>query len=309
MTALKKEFRGLCLVLAAIAGALAAACEREAVGVPGPDPQIVTALTGGVIPRNGEIELVFTEEQDISKPLRSNFLRIKPAVNGSLSWKNNYTLVFSPASLLPAAQRFEATAGDKALGIPPFSFSFETSPALVELSLDPVAVTEGGDALVSGLLATDEGEAISRIEKAVSSPELGKPRWTHAESEHRFAFDPVKREADGRTVSVRWDGNALGAKENGTLPVRIPGNAVFEAVDCRIRERGALEVTFSAPLKPDQDLRGFISLSGDTNVRYSIEGNLVKIFGVQGADGVGPGAELLIQDLPDSNGAILARPV
>jgi uncharacterized protein YfaS (alpha-2-macroglobulin family) len=308
MTARKQRFQGLFFMVVLIAAALTA-CARKASELPGPDPLTVSALTGGVIPRNGEIELVFTEGQDTSKPLHAGFLRIKPAVKGSLSWKNNYTLVFTPNSLLPAGRRYEVTAGDKTSGIAPFAFAFETSPAMVEVSLDPVAVNEGGDALVSGFVSADEGEETGRVEKIVSSPELGKPRWTHEEGKHRFAFAPVKRDAGGRTVSVRWDGNALGSKEKGTLPVRIPGNASFEAMDCRIRERGVLEITFSAPLKPDQDLRGFISLSGDTNIRYSIEGNVVKIFGVQGTDGVGPGAALSIQDLADIDGNVLAVPV
>ncbi|MDR3174590.1 MAG: alpha-2-macroglobulin, partial [Treponema sp.] len=308
MTARNRGPQGLCFMIAAIA-AVFTACGREDSEIPGPDPRIVSALTGSVIPRNGEIELVFTEEQNTSKPLHAGFLRIKPAIKGSLSWRNNYTLVFTPSSLLPAGQRYEVRAEDKASGIAVFTFSFETSPAMVEVSLDPVAVNEGGEALVSGLLSVDEGEETGRVERVISSPDLGKPRWTHEEGKHRFAFDPVKREAEGRAVSVRWDGGALGSKEKGTLPVWIPGNIVFEAVDYRVRERGVLEITFSAPLKTDLDLRGFISLSGNTDIRYSIEGNLVKIFGVQGTEGVAPGAELLIQDLPDINGNILVTPV
>jgi uncharacterized protein YfaS (alpha-2-macroglobulin family) len=285
------------------------ACDRKGPALPGPDPQVISALTGGVIPRNGEIELVFTEEQDTSKPLHGGFLRIKPAVKGALSWKNNYTLVFTPKALLPAGRRYEVTAGDAAAGIPPFAFAFETSPALVAVRLDPVAVNQEGEALVSGFVSADEGEPISRVETIVSSPELGKPRWTHEEGKHRFVFDPVKQGTGERTVSVRWDGTALGSKEQGTLPVRIPGKASFAVMDCRVRERGILEITFSAPLKPDQDLRGFVSLSGDTNIRYAVEGNVVKIFGVQGTDGVGPGAVLHIQDLADIDGNALAAPV
>ncbi|MDR3115359.1 MAG: alpha-2-macroglobulin, partial [Treponema sp.] len=308
MASRKKGSLNVSVMVIVIAAAVTA-CGPQESEIPGPDPRIVSALTRGVIPRNSEIELVFTEEQDTSKPLHASFLRVKPGIKGSLSWRNKYTLVFTPQSLLAAGQRYEATAEDKLLGIPPFSFTFEASPALVEVSMNPITVNETGDAVVSGFLSVDEGEEISRVENVIGSPDLGKPRWTHEEGKHRFAFDPVKREAGGRTVSVRWDGNALGSKEKGTLPVRIPGNALFEAVDYRVRERGVLEITFSAPLKPDLDLRGFVSLSGNTNIRYAIEGNLVKIFGVQGAEGVGPGAELLIQDLPDIDGNVLATPV
>jgi uncharacterized protein YfaS (alpha-2-macroglobulin family) len=297
------------MIVPFVALALAfAACNREKAALPAPDPRILSALTGGVISRNSGIEMVFTEEQDTSKPLRTGFLRISPSIKGSLSWKNAYTLLFTPASLLPAGQRFEARAEDKVAGIPSFSFSFETSPALVEVSLDPVAVDEGGNALVSGVLLADEGEDLARLEKVISSSELGSPRWIHEEGKHRFAFNPAQREKAGRNVWVAWDGKTLGSPGKGSLPVRIPGSGSFEAVDYRIRDRGVLEITFSAPLKQDQDLRGFISLSGNTNIRYSIENNLVKIFGVQGSDGVGPGSELLIQDLADMDGNVLASP-
>jgi uncharacterized protein YfaS (alpha-2-macroglobulin family) len=309
MIARKTGFRGLFLMTVLIAALTAAACNPGVSELPGPDPRILSALSGGVLSRNSEIELVFTEEQNTSKPLRASFLQIKPAIKGSLSWKNNYTLVFSPASLLPAARRYEVKVEDKERGIPAFTFAFETSPAMVEVNLDPVAVTEEGNALVSGSLSVDEGEETSRVERVISSPDLGKPRWTHENGTHRFAFEPVKREAAIRNVSVAWDGGVLGSKEKGMLPVRIPGSGSFEPVDYRIREQGVLEITFSAPLKPNKDLRGFVSLSGNTNIRYSIEGNLVKIFGIQGADGVRPGAELLIQDLADIDGNVLARPV
>ncbi|MDR1072846.1 MAG: alpha-2-macroglobulin, partial [Treponema sp.] len=284
-----------------------AACNRESATIP--DPQIISAHTGGVISRNSAIEMVFTEEQDSSKPLSSSFVRIKPAVKGDLAWKNNYTLVFTPASLLLANQQYEVTVENESAGIAPFAFSFETRPPLAEVTLEPVRVDGKGNALVSGILTVDEGEEIDRIERVISSPELGKPQWTHEDETHRFAFDAVKRESDSRVVSVRWDGGALGSKDKGSLPVSIPGDSVFEAMGFRMADRGVLEVTFSAPLKQDQDLRGFISLSGDTNVRYSIDGNVVKIFGAQGSDGVSSGAEIFIQDLADIDGNVLARPV
>jgi uncharacterized protein YfaS (alpha-2-macroglobulin family) len=305
----RQGLRALGGIVVLIAGAAGiAACGRGAPEIPGPDSRIVSALTGGIVPRNGEIEVVFTEEQDSSKPLSSGFLRIKPAVKGALAWRNSYTLVFTPASLLLASQRYEVTVGDRASGISPFAFSFETRPPLAEVTLEPVRVDGDGNVLVSGILAVDEGEDAGRVERVISSPEMGKPQWTHEEL-HRFVFKSVKREPAGRTVSVVWDGGALGSKDRGSLPVRIPGSGTFEALDVRIRERGVLEVTFSAPLKQDQDLRGFVSLSGETNVRYSIDGNVVKIFGAQGAEGVPSGAELLIQDLTDADGNVLVTPV
>jgi hypothetical protein len=73
-------------------------------------------------------------------------------------------------------------------------------------------------------------------------------------------------------------------------------------------DNGVITVSFSSPVRTYSDLRGFISLSGKTDVRYSLEGNIIRIFG-DAAGGIPPGAELLIQDLEDINGNLLITPV
>jgi uncharacterized protein YfaS (alpha-2-macroglobulin family) len=288
-----------------IGGAVFLSCGRPEA----PDSRYVTAFTGGIILRSDPVEVVFARARDTSISLPEGSVRLKPAVGGTLSWKDEYTLVFTPSSLLKGDTEYTVTVDEKKPELKPFSFRFKTQPPLLEVTVDPVRIDGSGDILVEGFVVVDRGTPPEEIEKIVGSSELGEAEWTHEDGSHRFRFRPVKMEEGIRTAAITWSGRSLGSREEGFTTVRIPGSSAFEMVELRQNE-GILEVAFSAPIKSYPDLRGFVSLSGNTDVRYSLEGNIVRIFGSQGgAEGIPPGTELLIQDLEDINGNVLLEPV
>ena len=285
-----------------IGGALILSCGAKK---PSPDPQFVAAVSGGVLGKMAPVKVVFTQSQDISKTLDPKVFSFHPAAKGTVSWQDEYTLVFSPTESLKPGQRYQVQVNLS--GIPVFSFDFMTALPSLSVNIDPIQIDENGDVLVRGIVHVDEGEEISVIEQTVSSPELGKPSWLHENNVHRFTFNPVQRFETSRTASITWDGKSLGSKEKGFTSVVIPGLEIFEVVSLR-EDDGVIEVSFSSPLKAYTDLRGFISLSGKTDVRYSLEGNIVRIFG-DSSGGIPTGAELTIQDLEDINGRPLAVPI
>jgi uncharacterized protein YfaS (alpha-2-macroglobulin family) len=274
----------------------------------------------------------FTEAQDVSRPLSRNVFRLRPRAAGTVSWRDEFTLVFTPDEPLSPGKRYQAVvdlpaarsrgdaaealsgaespASPGAASIPPFSFSFGTQVPFVEVAFDPVRINGEGAVLISGTLLAEDGAPPGRVERVINSPELGRPQWTHGDNEHHFRFEPLIRGNAAKTVAVSWSGRPLGAREKGFTTFRVPGADVFEVMDIRKIDGGILEVSFSSLLKPDQDLRGFISLGGDTDPRYSLDGNVVRIFGSPaGGETPLPGSELRIQDLTDGAGNPLARPV
>ncbi|MCL1813085.1 MAG: MG2 domain-containing protein, partial [Treponema sp.] len=299
-------------------------CKQEAFDPP--SPELVSAYSGGVVDRGGPIVVEFTLDFDTSVPIPADAFRLSPSAKGTLSWENSYTLVFTPTqplkpgtnykvhvnpaklAMLPPQEEIESTAEIILPEITPFSFSFTTSVPALEILLDPVKVDKDGKVLVGGVLLTEKSAENTKIEKTILSKDLGKVSWNHQNDEHRFSFDPVAKEDESREVTINWDGNPIGVKEKGTLPVTIPGNR-FEVMEIRF-VNGVIEVAFSAPLKPDQNLGGFVSLSGNTQIRYSLDGNIIRIYGEQGKSDVIPeGAVLVIQDIPDMYGNVLAERV
>ncbi|MCL2801177.1 MAG: MG2 domain-containing protein [Treponema sp.] len=272
-----------------------------------PDPFYVSAVSAGVLDRNSPVVVEFTNSQDISVPLASNAFTINPRIHGALSWQDEYTLVFTPSEPFKSGQRYRVNINIP--GVPSFGFEFTAAVPLFNVELDPVRLNSDDDVLISGILKFDSDgeEQISKIEQTVSSRELGRPSWTHENGVHRFSFPSVSRTEASRTVEVTWNGSPLGIKENGFTTVMIPGLDIFQMINLNYAN-GIIEVAFSKNIKANQDLRGFISLSGNTNVRYSTEGNIVRIFG-DTSGGIPAGAELVIQDLEDTEGKRLSVPV
>jgi len=270
-----------------------------------PDSEYISAVSGGIVPRTSPITVEFTRSQDTSIPLESNAFVLNPKTKGTVSWQNEFTLIFTPSEPLKSGRLYKAHV--KLPGIPVFNFEFIASHPVFHVDFNPVQLGNDYDVLITGVLETDEKADVSKIEQTVNSSELGRPTWIHEDGRHFFTFAPVSRGDTSRTVEITWNGNPLGIKEEGYTTMLIPGLESFEMLGLNFDD-GVIEVSFSGNLNPNMDLRGFISLSGITDVRYALEGNTVKIFG-DNSGGMPAGAQLLIQDLEDTRGNRLAAPV
>jgi uncharacterized protein YfaS (alpha-2-macroglobulin family) len=285
-----------------LAGILVVSCTGKK---PGPDPDYVAAVSGGILGRTEAVKVVFTQSQDISIQPNSSVFVLNPAAKGFVSWQDEYTLVFTPAEALKPGQLYQAQV--KLGDIPPFGFEFMTTAPYLSVSLEPVQIDESGNVFIRGLVNVEEDAEISKIERTINSRELGTVLWNHENGMHRFSFNPVTRMEAPRTVSITWDGIPLGSSEQGFTTVEIPGLNTFKMTGIST-DNGIIMVSFSSPVRTYSDLRGFISLSGKTDVRYSLEDNIIRIFG-DNSGGIPPGAELLIQDLEDVDGNPLITPV
>jgi uncharacterized protein YfaS (alpha-2-macroglobulin family) len=335
------KIRNKLMMMSLAAALLALGCAPSGKAAADPDPQLVAAFSGGVVERYGPVTVEFTRDFDVSAPVPQDAFRLEPAAKGTLSWRNSFTLDFTPLQPLRPGKAYtayvnpaklklaeaEAPASEAAASVeaaasaetalPPeavsplayevFSFAFTASISTLEIDLDPVRIDESGMAVISGLALAERGAPSGLIEKTVQSSVLGKASWSHEGDVHRFRFAPLAREAGERMVQITWDGGALESKDRGSVQVAIPGTASFKLLKIQARE-GFIELTFSAALKPNQDLRGFINLSTGTELRYSIDSNLVRVYGEPGA-GIPDGAVLTVQDLSDAEGNVLAEPV
>ncbi|MDR2149217.1 MAG: alpha-2-macroglobulin [Spirochaetaceae bacterium] len=287
--------------------------KKESIDLKGPDPLKVAAVSGGIVQRTSPLEVLFTYEQNTERAMPKTAFRLEPAAKGTAAWKDSHTLVFTPDEALKAGTRYTAIVDLSALSdIAPFIFNFETPIPIVDVSFEPVVIDENNQALIAGRVIADKNNDLKTIQKIIHKSELGVPTWTEQEDGYHFAFKPVERGEFIRSITISWSGNPVGAQESGLTTVLIPGTDRFEVLDIVPDGNGALEIVFSSPLRQDQDLRGFVSLAGNTNIRYALNNNIVTIFGAQDTDGIEeipPGSELLIQDLQDINGRLLFEPV
>jgi uncharacterized protein YfaS (alpha-2-macroglobulin family) len=277
------------------------------------------ALTSGSISPRTPIRVVFNEPQDTGFPLAPDVFRIRDAGfgayhKGSVFWEDRWTLGFIPSAPLRAEARYVAFVdmGKTGAGIPPFSFDFTVEPPSLKVDLAPVQIDGNGDALVTGTLELSGGAGGENVEKLISAPGLGRVSWVHQGNIHRFSFPPQKREIEARSVEISWSGKSVGSKDRGSAELILPGLGRFEVLEIREKGGSVIEIVFSKPLKPDQDLRGFVSLStspenSPNDIRYTVEGNVVKVYS---GNGIIPGSSVLsVRELSGEDGTVLHQPV
>ncbi|MDR1868323.1 MAG: alpha-2-macroglobulin [Treponema sp.] len=274
--------------------------------VSAPDPRIVAGINSGK--RFDPLEIVFTTEQNTAEEPVPETFKITPATAGTVDWKDEHTLRFTPHEPFTAGEQYHVNVHIPSLE--PFGFSFEIPFSHISVSFNPVYVTDSNESTVSGTISAERDAIPDHVEQILAaSPLLGKPTWEHSGTVHRFAYAPLKPGAHARTVTIDWSGLPVGTSDRGTETIRIPGTELFEILAINPVDSASLEIVFSAPLKKNQDLRGFIALSTQDTVRYTIDNNIVTVFGSQNGERVNipVGSALTIQEVPDAQGRILAE--
>lgn len=303
------------LLVILVVAALITGCTSSTARLPGPDPHVVSALSGPTIGRTDPLRIVFVASFDTGKAIPADAIHIEPSVDGTLSWQDEHTLLFSPQHILPGGKRYTVTVYPEKLPwnctSAAFQFQFETDLSAYQVNLDPLKVTSDGLAHVSGTILTDRGENQRNIEHTLSFSGLSDIRWDHRDGEHHFTFKAVKRSDKPIQVRLAWNGKAIGAPVQGSKTITISPIDRFEVLDIRPLEntKTGWEIVFSQPIKKGQDLRSYVTLvssKSDQKLRYSIEGNIARVYGTEELPA---GTELKIRDLTDESGRPLASPV
>jgi len=119
-----------------------------------PDASQVSAITRGTIGKNEVVIVEFVNAQDTAKPLDAKAFVLSPAVKGSVSWRNEFTLVFTPSESYKGGQKYQARV--RISGISPFSFSFTAALPLFEVEFESVRLSGDDDILIAGIVSVDD---------------------------------------------------------------------------------------------------------------------------------------------------------
>ncbi|MBN1408066.1 MAG: hypothetical protein JW956_09760, partial [Calditrichaceae bacterium] len=139
--------------------------------------------------------------------------------------------------------------------------------------------------LLEGQVTFTEPIDFSRVEKA-SSLYLGNKRlaikWTEAEGKKRYNFitDAFARSKEKQTLKFKLKKELLEISYNMEKTIDVPALTDLTVTDIIRDEEGAqpdLKIEFSDELKSDQDIRGFISIEPELDVKLSKMGKTVLV--------------------------------
>lgn len=258
----------------------------------------ISAFTSGVISAASPIRIHIAEGNELKvSPSQSpdpSWIKIKPGVSGKLEWEGERELVFIPEGDLTRNEDYQVELNLAAItevesGFEQFQFGFKVMPQnfFVETAdLRYYRSTDLSRLFLNGKLHTNDVAHAGQVEAALEVQQNGKLLpivWVHDESRrsHSFIIDSIRREASAGSVELRWNGKPLDASDNdGSFLREIPALGDFKVLDARLlyQPEQHVEIQFSDPLDPQQDLRGLITIDGNSNLRWVIDENIVRVY-------------------------------
>jgi len=266
--------------------------------IPAPIPvdkgfsQFISGYTSGIVSANTSIEIRFIPEfaATLNKTAGGLF-SFDPNIKGKTEWKNETTLVLTPARPLDQGKIY---TGSLDLGkMAEVEERFRSFPIRIQ-------VLQKDFRVITGVMECDQGEKNSYIlhgEIAASdyippdetekylTARLGRKKseitWDHSDNLiHKFTIRGIDRDVKEQVLTIEWDGSPGGVNQKGYKTVAVPPSDYFNVIDI-LRYPGTsprIDIVFSDPLDASQDLEGIVHFYPWREIRTSVQSNIITLY-------------------------------
>jgi alpha-2-macroglobulin len=253
----------------------------------------ITSFSSGIISSTADIQvgLAFAKKDwKVNDELDNSYFSVSPSVSGKVVFLPDNIIAFRPAERLDQDKEYLVTLHlTKFVEVPAkladFNFTIKTlkQDFTVE-TLDLQSYTKDTQYINAVLKSSDVLDA-AIAKKLVKAEQDGKQLPIRFESttagvEHRFIIDSIRRRDSDSMVMVTWDGSNEDIDAKGEYQFTIPGKDNFKVVSITPIDGNNQEmhINFSDPIRKDQDLSGLVAVKGVENLKYAVEGNLLKVY-------------------------------
>lgn len=258
----------------------------------------VNSFTGGVISITSPIKLRLAHnmgEALSGTKVEENIFSFSPSIEGTTTWEDNQTLVFTPSKNLKSGQKYEATANLESLfedlekDQQEFKFTFQTLVQNFDVSVGGLQYYKKTDLTkvkAEGYLQTADFAPLESIKEITSATQNGKAltiNWQNSTSPNAYVFtiENVVRGEQAGEVLLHVDGSPINVSKKDDLKIEIPSLSDFKVVSAQIvkEKENYISVVFSDPLNERQNLKGMVTFK-DLNMtpRVVVNLNELKIY-------------------------------
>jgi uncharacterized protein YfaS (alpha-2-macroglobulin family) len=262
----------------------------------------IDAYTTGIISKTTTVRIQLATDANtthaVGEIVKDDLFDFSPAVKGKAFWLDARTVEFKPESWLKPNQLYTVKFKlGKVTKVPEkfedFKFSMQTVKPAFKVADDGLRSNGVKNKMnLSGELETADVEKGADIEKLLSATQNNKAlkiNWQHndATKTHAFTIDNIERVANVSNVVIKWDGSPMNMEVKGENAVAVPAVGDFKVLNVAAINDAQqyASVQFSDPIAVGQELAGLISISGQSDISYTINGSEVKVFGNGKLDG------------------------
>lgn len=240
-----------------------------------------------------KIELSKSLDQfEVTQEIPSEYVKVSPKTEGTLTVENSRTLIFQPTKYLQPDTEYAVTVKLSELyeDIPSdfksYTFSFKTITPNFKLNVNNLQSYSKKWQYLNGSIEASDVIESKKARQLVSATQNGKKvaiKWPSEEGYSKFfnfTIDSIQRAMDDSEILIKWDGEPIGANNEGENTFAIPGQNNFTIVDAKASSapQAALTLNFSDPLDPNQNFSGLVAIEKAQSLRYEVNGNILTVY-------------------------------
>ncbi|HET8865436.1 MAG TPA: MG2 domain-containing protein [Gracilimonas sp.] len=274
--------------------------QNTRVTVPLEFSEYISGYTSGQISAEGEIAVTLAQPVGENNQTDEGLFRFDPSVVGETEWVNSTTVVFKPEQKLENGQdytvlfrmgRLFEVDEDRS----EFTFNVSTIGQDIELQFGSLETQpqNRNEQRLTGTVHTADVAELQSVREILQARHAGsslKIDWEQdgAKRTHRFQINDIQRQQEETKLVLSWNGAPIGVDLNGEKTFDIIPIGAFELMDVMVfrDENPRVELTFSDPLDPRQNLNGLITIENSTNLNFIINENKITVNPRQRRDGV-----------------------
>jgi len=258
----------------------------------------ISAHTAGTISARDNIRVVFASDvirpDESGREADSRLLRMRPSVKGTLLWHNERTLEFIPDEPLESNKEYSINVSlDRIFDdIPPtykeFIFKVKTVQQAIEvvtMGMEFYDDPTRKDRRLSGKIETSDYSDHQSAQSTITAKQENRDleiSWSVSDDSrlHYFWVEGITQSDEPGKVIITVNGKTLNIDYTEKFEFDIPASGEFRILSHNVVQTPDqyLEIRFSEQLDPSQNLNGLIKVSDDPEIRFIVEGNLLRVY-------------------------------
>ena len=264
--------------------------------------QYIDAYTSGIVSKTSSIRIKLAADAPtthaIGEAVEKSLFDFSPSVPGKAVWLDARTIEFHPdQNLIPDKLYNVNFRLGRVMNVPPKYEAFKFNIQTVKPSF---AVTDFGlrsngerDKMISlGEIETADIEMPAQVEKLLTASENNKVlkiSWQHnsVAKTHTFTVNGIERSSSPLQLQLNWNGKPLDVDIKNDKTIEVPAAGDFKVMNVMAMNQAEqyASIQFSDPLAVGQELTGLITIAGEADITYAINGSEVKLYTGEKPDG------------------------
>lgn len=256
--------------------------------------EYVTSFSSGLISANSDIKvgLAFSKKEwQANQELDRDYFSVSPDVKGKVIYLQDNSIVFRPAKKLEANKEYRITLHiSKFMNVPKgledFNFRVKTVKQDFLVTLADLQSYNRNLQYLNATLKTSDDLEAAIAKKLVTARQDGRnlpirfDANAGSPSQFYFVIDSIERKATDNKITINWNGKPHDIDREGSTEFTVPGKDNFKVITMQPApgDNQTLLINFSDPIRKDQDFSGLVAVEGSNDLKYAVEGNLLKVF-------------------------------